>query len=107
QGWVVDVTNVKTRVNNFLDHANVGESNIYFPIAVDGALIRAWELAIRSPQLADACAFGLRSYFAGQELGVTFAHVLLGNTQLPPLDTESFEGTFGRIPQESNTCNAS
>jgi hypothetical protein len=52
RGWVVDVTNFKTRENNFLDHANVGESNLYFPIAVDGALIRAWELSVRSPQLA-------------------------------------------------------
>ncbi len=59
QGWVVDVTNVKTRVNNFLDHANVGESNIYFPIAVDGALIRAWELSIRSPQFAGLGRFHL------------------------------------------------
>jgi hypothetical protein len=59
RGWSVDVTNFKNRVNNFLDHANVGESNIYFPIAVDGALIRAWELAIRSPQLAHFGQFHL------------------------------------------------
>ena len=59
KGWVVDVDTFKTRVNNFLDHANVGESNIFFPIAVDGALIRAWELAIRSPQLAHFGQFHL------------------------------------------------
>ena len=59
RGWSVDVTNFKNRVNNFLDHANVGESNIYFPIAVDGALIRAWELAIRSPELARIGRFHL------------------------------------------------
>ena len=59
KGWVVDVSNFKTRVNNFLDHANVGESNIYFPITVDGALIRAWELAVRSPQLAHIGQFHL------------------------------------------------
>ena len=50
--WTVDIDTFRNRVNNFLDHSNVGESNIYFPIAVDGALVRAWELAIRSPQLA-------------------------------------------------------
>jgi hypothetical protein len=43
---------VKNRVNNFLDHSNLGESNMYFPIAVDGALIRSWEMTLRSPQLA-------------------------------------------------------
>jgi hypothetical protein len=59
RGWTVDVTNSRNRVNNFLDHANVGESNIYFPIAVDGALIRAWELAIRSPRLAHFGQFHL------------------------------------------------
>ncbi len=52
RGWVLDVANVKNRVNNFLDHSNLGESNMYFPIAVDGALIRAWEMTLRSPQLA-------------------------------------------------------
>jgi len=51
KGWVLDVTNVKNRVNNFLDHSNLGESNMYFPIAVDGALIRAWEMTLRSPEL--------------------------------------------------------
>ena len=59
RGWTVDVNNSRNRVNNFLDHANVGESNIYFPIAVDGALIRSWELAIRSPQLAHFGQFHL------------------------------------------------
>jgi hypothetical protein len=52
KGWLLDVDTVKNRVNNFLDHSNLGESNMYFPIAVDGALIRAWEMTLRSPQLA-------------------------------------------------------
>jgi len=59
KGWLLDVDNVKNRVNNFFDHANVGESNIYFPIAVDGALVRAWELTLRSPQLAHLGQFHL------------------------------------------------
>jgi hypothetical protein len=52
KGWLLDVANVKNRVNNFLDHSNLGESNMYFPIAVDGALVRAWEMTLRSPELA-------------------------------------------------------
>jgi hypothetical protein len=52
KGWLLDVATVKNRVNNFLDHSNLGESNMYFPIAVNGALVRAWELTLRSPQLA-------------------------------------------------------
>jgi hypothetical protein len=59
RGWNLDIANVKNRVNNFLDHSNLGESNMYFPIAVDGALVRAWELALRSPQLAHRGQFHL------------------------------------------------
>jgi TonB dependent receptor/Carboxypeptidase regulatory-like domain/TonB-dependent Receptor Plug Domain len=59
KGWLVDVADVRNRVNNFLDHANVGESNMYFPIAVDGALVRAWELSVRSPQLEHLGQFHL------------------------------------------------
>jgi len=59
RGWVLDVDTFKNRVNNFLDHANVGESNIYFPIAVDGALVRAWEMTLRSPNLARLGQFHL------------------------------------------------
>jgi outer membrane cobalamin receptor len=51
RGWVLDIDTFKTRVNNFLDHSNVGDSSIYFPVTVDGALIRAWELSLRSPRL--------------------------------------------------------
>jgi hypothetical protein len=59
RGWNLDIANVKNRVNNFLDHANLGESNMYFPIAVDGALVRAWEMTLRSPQLAHHGQFHL------------------------------------------------
>jgi TonB dependent receptor/Carboxypeptidase regulatory-like domain/TonB-dependent Receptor Plug Domain len=51
RGWVLDADTFKTRVNNFLDHSNIGDSSIYFPVTVDGALIRAWELTLRSPRL--------------------------------------------------------
>jgi outer membrane receptor protein involved in Fe transport len=59
KGWFLDVDNVKSRVNNFLDHSNLGESNMYFPIAVDGALVRAWEMTLRSPRMAHLGQFHL------------------------------------------------
>jgi hypothetical protein len=52
KGWTLDIDTFKNRVNNFLDHSNLGESNMYFPIADDGALIRAWEMTLRSPATA-------------------------------------------------------
>jgi hypothetical protein len=51
RGWRLDVDTFKNRVNNFLDHSNLGESNMYFPIAVDGALVRSWEMTLHSPEL--------------------------------------------------------
>lgn len=51
KGWLLDIDTFKNRANNFLDHSNIGESSIYFPITVDGALIRAWELTLRSPRI--------------------------------------------------------
>jgi len=51
RGWALEVDNFKTRINNFLDHSNIGESNVYIPITVDGALVRAWEATLRSPSL--------------------------------------------------------
>jgi outer membrane receptor for ferrienterochelin and colicin len=51
RGWTLDVDNFKTRINNFLDHSNIGESNVFIPITVNGALVRAWEATLRSPSL--------------------------------------------------------
>jgi hypothetical protein len=52
KGWMLDVDTFRNRVNNYLDHSNLGESNMFFPIAIQGALIRAWEMTLRSPTLA-------------------------------------------------------
>ena len=51
RGWLLDADTFKNRVNNFLDHSNIGDSSIYFPVTIDGALVRAWELTLRSPRL--------------------------------------------------------
>ena len=51
RGWLLDADTFKTRIRNFLDHSNLGNSGIYYPVTVDGALVRAWELTLRSPRL--------------------------------------------------------
>jgi hypothetical protein len=48
----VDADNFKTDVRNFLDHNNIGASNIFFPLTDTRALIRGWELTLRSPRIA-------------------------------------------------------
>jgi outer membrane receptor for ferrienterochelin and colicin len=52
KGWVVDIDTFKTRARNFFDHSNVGNSDIFFPLTIDGALIRGWEATLRSPRIA-------------------------------------------------------
>ena len=51
RGWLLDADTFQTRANNFLDHSNIGESDVFIPITVQGALIQAWELTLRSPHL--------------------------------------------------------
>jgi hypothetical protein len=51
RGWMLNVDTFRSRINDVLDHANLGESNMYFPIGVDGGLVRAWEMTLRSPEL--------------------------------------------------------
>ncbi|MFZ1160551.1 MAG: TonB-dependent receptor [Candidatus Sulfotelmatobacter sp.] len=52
RGWVLDADNFQTNVVNFLDHNNIGASSIFFPLAVSQALIRGWEVTLRSPRFA-------------------------------------------------------
>jgi outer membrane receptor protein involved in Fe transport len=51
RGWTVDADTFKTRAKNYFDHSNVGNSDIFFPLTIDGALIQGWELTIRSPRI--------------------------------------------------------
>jgi len=51
RGWSLDADNFQTRAVNFFDHNNVGESDLFFPLTISQALIRGWELTLRSPDL--------------------------------------------------------
>ncbi len=59
KGWTADVDTFRTRSYNFLDHGNINyvlddqvySTNIYLPLTTQNALIRGWELTIRSPRL--------------------------------------------------------
>jgi outer membrane cobalamin receptor len=52
RGWTLDASTFRTRVNNFFDHDVIGESNLFFPLTIEKALIRGWELTLRSPRIA-------------------------------------------------------
>ena len=51
QGWSLDTDTFRTRANNFFDHNNLGESNVFIPVTLTEALIRGWEVTLRSPRL--------------------------------------------------------
>jgi outer membrane cobalamin receptor len=51
RGWTLDADNFLTRANNFFDHNNFNNSEIFIPITVAGARIKGWELTLRSPRL--------------------------------------------------------
>jgi outer membrane receptor protein involved in Fe transport len=51
KGWSLDTDTFRTRANNFFDHNNLGESNVFIPVTLTEALIRGWELTLRSPRL--------------------------------------------------------
>jgi outer membrane receptor protein involved in Fe transport len=50
-GWVIDVDHFHTKARNFFDHNNIGNSDVFLPLTIDGALIQGNELTIRSPKL--------------------------------------------------------
>ncbi|HXX13674.1 MAG TPA: TonB-dependent receptor [Candidatus Eremiobacteraceae bacterium] len=51
RGWALDADTYQTLASNWLDHNNIGESNIFWPITWYSALIQGWELTLRSPRL--------------------------------------------------------
>ena len=50
RGWTIDVDHFQTRAHNFFDHNPLGSSDVFLPITISGALIRATELTLRSPR---------------------------------------------------------
>jgi hypothetical protein len=59
RGWTFDADQFLTRSTNFLDHNSVGNSNIFFPLTIEGARIRGTEATLRSPRLRQRAQFHL------------------------------------------------
>jgi len=51
QGWTLEEDTFQTSARNWLDHSNIGESNLFWPLTWDRALIQGWETTLRSPRL--------------------------------------------------------
>jgi hypothetical protein len=59
EGWTIDADHFRTRASNFFDHSNIGNSNVFVPLTIDGALIRGAELTLHSPRLWDSAQLHL------------------------------------------------
>ena len=51
RGWSFDVNNYHQRAHNYFDHNAIGNSNVFFPLTIDGARLYGWEVTVRSPRL--------------------------------------------------------
>jgi hypothetical protein len=53
RGWILDADNFLTRATNFFDHNNLNNSDVFFPITIQGARINGWELTVHSPRIGN------------------------------------------------------
>ncbi len=80
-GWVIDASHFRTHASNFFDHSVLGNSNIFFPVTINGARIRGWEFSVRSPRLVHRAQLHL-AYSHQHAEG--FGGVSGGLTDFPP-----------------------
>jgi len=59
KGWTFDISNFRTGARNFFDHDALGNSNIFFPLTLEHARIRGWEVSASSPRLAKSFSWRL------------------------------------------------
>ncbi|MFN7995460.1 MAG: TonB-dependent receptor [Bryobacteraceae bacterium] len=52
RGWSLEVNNYHQRARNYFDHNSIGNSNVFFPLTIDGARLYGWEVSLRSPRIA-------------------------------------------------------
>jgi hypothetical protein len=97
-GWTIDVDHFRTQARNFFDHNPIGNSNVFLPLTIDGALIRGNELAIRSPRL---WSFGQVHVAYSNQTADGFGAINGGLTDFSPP-----AGFFALDHDQRNTANA-
>jgi TonB dependent receptor/Carboxypeptidase regulatory-like domain/TonB-dependent Receptor Plug Domain len=98
EGWTVDIDHFHTLAKNFFDHNNIGNSNAFLPLTIDGALIQGNELAIRSPKIWNVAQFHL-AY--SNQTADGFGAISGGLTDFSPPG-----GSFALDHDQRNTANA-
>ena len=97
-GWTVDIDHFHTLAKNFFDHNNIGNSNAFLPLTIDGALIQGNELSIRSPKFG---GFGQFHLVYSNQTADGFGAINGGLTDFSPPG-----GSFALDHDQRNTANA-
>jgi TonB dependent receptor/Carboxypeptidase regulatory-like domain/TonB-dependent Receptor Plug Domain len=97
-GWTLDLDYFRTRASNFFDHDAVGNSNVFLPLTIQGALIHAAEFTLRSPRL---WSFGQVHLAYSNQVAQGIGAVSGGLTDFSPP-----AGYFGLDHDQRNTVNA-
>jgi len=97
-GWTMDADYFRTAATNFFDHNAIGNSDLFFPLTIDGALIRAWELTLRSPRV---WRFGQLHLAYSNQTADGFGAINGGLTDFSPP-----QGFFALDHDQRNTLNA-
>jgi len=88
KGWTFDVSNFRTGARNFFDHDALGNSNIFFPLTLQYARIRGWEVTASSPRLAKRLSWHLAySHQYAQWSGTITGGLVTGDSCEDPLCT--------------------
>jgi len=106
RGWVLDADTFKTDAANFLDHNNIGASNIFFPLTDTRALIRGWELTLRSPRIAHRAQIHLAYSNQIAEGGGVITGGLNNTDVCPPNSNGTFPYLCPLDHDQRNTLNA-
>ncbi|HWZ84183.1 MAG TPA: TonB-dependent receptor [Terriglobales bacterium] len=86
KGWTFDVSNFRTGARNFFDHDALGNSNIFFPLTLEHARIRGWEVSASSPLLAKRFSWRLAySHQYAQWNGTVTGGLITGHVCEDPL----------------------
>jgi hypothetical protein len=98
EGWTVDIDHFHTLAKSFFDHNNIGNSNAFLPLTIDGALIQGNELSIRSPKLG---GFGQFHLVYSNQTADGIGAINGGLTDFSPP-----AGSFALDHDQRNTANA-
>jgi outer membrane receptor for ferrienterochelin and colicin len=96
-GWTLDMDHFRTQAKNFFDHNNIGNSNAFLPLTIDGALIAGNELTIRSPRF---WSFGQTHLTYSNQVANGFGAINGGLTDFSPP-----AGSFALDHDQRNTAN--